>query len=165
MTTPKDASDRWQKAARAVSPKDALITCLEITHPNVAQPVRAANDVQQRIVDGETYYPVRFQAQFADSVEGRVPRATMRMDNVGSILTQWIDASDGGSEAQIRVFQVAASFGEPSGGDSVEWETVMDVTQMRYDQESAYASLGFEPLLERPAVQQLHDPNVSPGLF
>ena len=165
MTSPQDASRRWQEAVRAVGPAGPIITCLEITHPDVPGPVRAANDTQARVVGGETYHPLRFEPRFADSVEGRVPQAEIRMDNVGQILTQWIDLSGGGSGAQCRVFQVAVSLGEPAGEDAVEWEMTFDVIGIRYDQESVIATLGFNPVLVRPAVQIRHDPATSPGLF
>ncbi len=148
---------RYDRALRASSPLDRVLTALEIRHPAIVEPVRVVNDADDHTIEGERYVGLRFGARFADDVEGREPRAELVIDNVGRELTQWIEAAQGGVGATVRVMQVVD--GIP------EWEMTMDVAHIRLDQERVTARLGFDPLLGRAAVTLRHDPQTSPGLF
>ncbi len=148
---------RYDRALRASSPLDRVLTALEIRHPAIVEPVRVVNDADDHTIEGERYVGLRFGARFADDVEGREPRAELVIDNVGRELTQWIEAAGGGVGATVRVMQVVD--GIP------EWEMTMDVAHIRLDQERVTARLGFDPLLGRAAVTLRHDPQTSPGLF
>ena len=113
----------------------------------------------------------RFNARLADDADGQAPRAELVIDNVGNALTQWVEASDGGNGAVVKLMQVADRGVSPRGGPhcpvdwSVEWSVELDVVGMRVSAQSVTARLGFDPMLHRPAVQVRHDPDHSPGLF
>ena len=162
MTAPTDAGTRWHRAATALSPSTLLVSALEITHPDVPAPVRAVNDTVERVIEGHTYPAVRFEPRLTDDVEGRAPRAELAIDNVGHVLTQWVELSQGGSGARVRMLEVSVT---PPGAPVVEWELTLTAESMRVDRDRVVARIGFPTLRGRAAVIARHDPDRSPGLF
>ena len=159
-------TERWERMVRAVSPKDVVLTALDVTHPSISSTIRIINDTQQHVIGGEIYYPLRFEPVLADSTDGKAPSARIRLDNVGRQLTQWIEAAGGGFGAQVRVFQITAAPGVvPEDDPHIEWSITMEADSIDYDAESVSVRLGFAGLLDQPAVQIRHDPVVSPGAF
>ena len=152
-------SDAHRRAQRELAPSDAVLHALEITHPDVAAPVRIVNDAVDHVIGGETYTALRFGVRLVDDVEGRVPRAELVVDNVGRPLTQWIEQSGGGSGASVRVMEFLAGQAAP------EWDLTLEVASMHADQQQIAATIGYENLLGRRAVRLRHDPETSPGLF
>ena len=153
-------AERYALAQRAASPGDAVVACLEIRHPELGDAaVRVVNDAIDLELGGRRYAALRFDARLADDVEGRQPAAELWIDNIGRDLTQWIEAAGGGAGATVRVMQALRAT------RSIEWEMTLDVLHVRVDQERVTARLGFDPLLDRPAVLMRHDPRTSPGLF
>ena len=157
MVDTTGASARWKQAARALDPHSTALLAVEITHPALAIPARAVNDSVEHTIEGNTYARNRFAIRLANDVEDEAPRITLRMDNVGEVLTQWIEQSLGGDGAAVRLMQVI--------DDQIEWEITLDSAGTHIDHEAAVFTLGFDPLLQRPAVQMRHDPEHSPGLF
>lgn len=157
MVDTTDTTAKWQQAARAQDPDSVALLAVEITHPDIPIPVRTINDSAEHTIEGNTYARNRFELRLAGDVEGEAPRATLRLDNVGAALTQWIELGRGGAGAAVRLLQVI--------DDAVEWELTLDSAGAVVDHESAVFTLGFDPLLQRPAVQLRHDPEHSPGLF
>ena len=157
-------SKRFDQAGRVGTPEVMVLTALELTHPAVAAPLRAVNDAQSKRIGGHDFAAARFSARLADDADGQAPRAELVMDNVGEALTRWVEASDGGSGAVVKLMQVAEA--PVDDGDlEVEWAVELDVVGMRVTAQSVTARLGFDPMLHRPAVQVRHDPDHSPGLF
>ncbi len=153
-------AERYALAQRAASPGDAVVACLEIRHPELGDAaVRVVNDAIDLELGGRRYAALRFDARLADDVEGRQPAAELWIDNIGRDLTQWIEAAGGGAGATVRVMQALRAT------RSIEWEMTLDVLHVRVDQERVTVRLGFDPLLDRPAVLMRHDPRTSPGLF
>ena len=150
-------SSRFDQASRAGTPEAGVFTALEIKHPDVISPVRAVNDTGSHVIDGEIFVGARFSARLADDADGQAPRAELVIDNVGNVLTQWVELSDGGNGATVKLMQIVDG--------AVEWSVELDVVGMRVSTQSVTARLGFDPMLHRPAVQIRHDPDHSPGLF
>lgn len=151
--------ERFKRAQRDLSPRDVVLTALEITHPDLPSPVRVVNDAEDRTVGGETYVALRFDARLADDVEGRAPRAELVVDNIGRPLVQWIEAAGGGAGATVRAMQFVA------GIDEVEWEVNVKASDIHVGQTQVRIALGYEFLLGRKAVRVRHDPETSPGIF
>ena len=150
-------SDRFDQASRAGTPEGLALTALEITHPDVVAPIRAVNDARNKTIDGNQFVAARFSARLTDDADGQVPQAELVIDNVGNVLTRWVELSDGGNGATVKLMQIV--------DDAVEWSVELDVVGMRVSTQSVTARLGFDPMLHRPAVQIRHDPDHSPGLF
>lgn len=152
-------SRRFKEAQRELSPADAVLTALEITHPDLASPVRVVNDAVDHAIDGETYVALRFDARLAEDVEGRAPRAELVVDNIGRPLVQWIEAAGGAAGATVRAMQFVA------GAGGVEWDVTVKVADVHVGQTQVRIALGYEFLFGRKAVRVRHDPETSPGIF
>ena len=150
-------STRWRQAVPASDPATTVLTALELTHPALSAPVRGINDTVDHTINGETYVALRFGGRRADDVEGQAPPAGLYLDNVGQVLTQWVESSGGGAGAQVTIMQVVEDVSEGS--------MTLDIVGIRVGSEQVAARLGYDPMLSRPAVQLRHDPVHSPGLF
>ena len=143
-------------------PADLVVDALEITHPSLTRPVRVVNDTRARGIDGDTYQPVAFRATLLSDEEGRAPAAAIEIDNVGRPLTHWIEASNGGVGAAVKVMQVLIP---ATGAPTVEWELDIGVLGVQMDQRLVTVRLGYEAFLDRPAVALRYDLRTAPGLF
>ena len=155
------ASDKFDQASRAGTPEAVALTALEIAHPDVPAPIRVVNDTQSHSIDRHEFVAARFSARLADDADGQAPQAELVIDNVGKALTRWVELSDGGNGATVKLMQVA----EDDDCLKAQWSVELDVVGMRITTNSVTARLGFDPMLHRPAVQIRHDPTHSPGLF
>ena len=165
MTAPRDAAERWRRAARALAPARALVAAVEISHPLAPSPIRAVNDTRGHTVEGHSYAALRFGLRIADDRDGQTPRAEIWIDNVGRVLTQWIEAARGGAGATVRVLQLSADPASPALASIIEWEQSLELIEVRVDRTQARGRLGFPSLRGRQAVIARHDPDRSPGLF
>lgn len=148
-----------EEIARALSPTDVSLTALEIRHPDIPDAVRVVNDAVDHVIGGETYVALRFAAALRPSdEEGRAPRAEIEIDNVGQVLTEWLERAAGGAGATVRAMSVLARTHE------VEWEITTSVISVEVG-ERIRARLGWDPLLQRPAVTLRYDRYTSPGVF
>lgn len=156
-----DASERWQRAARELAPAARVVFAVEVAHEDLAAPIRAVADVRDLVLDGETYTAMPFQLRLPDDPDDQAPRAEVRLDNVGRLLTDPIASTSGGRGAAITLSEVLVADGEAT----VEWSQTIGVTGATVDDRSVVLRLGHERLLGRPAVHVRHDPATSPGLF
>lgn len=154
-------SNKFDQASRAGTPDALVVTAVEITHPDVTAPIRVVNDTKNHTIASNNFVAARFRARLADDADGQAPRAELVIDNVGEELTEWVESSDGGNGAVVKLMQVV----DNRWGSVVEWSVELDVVGMRVTTQSVTARLGFDPMLHRPAVQIRHDPAHSPGLF
>ena len=161
-------SQRYARAGRELAPSDVILAALEIRHPDVSTPVRVIADRVERLIETHVYTPVAFRARLVDDVDGRVPSAELAVDNVGRPLMAWIEASQGGRDATVRVMHVlpgADDAGADDGTGAVAWEVTLDVLGVQATQLEVTVRLGYDPLLDRPAVRVRYDPRTAPGLF
>ena len=148
--------------AQAMSPQgDALVYALQITHPQLVDDVRIVADNAEHTIDGELYLPLAFRAQFPQDKEGEKPEARIEIDYVGRELMTWVEASNGGRGAKMRVMQVMRA--QPSS--RIRWEVALQVGQAQITQNRLSVALVSERTYGRPAVKIRHDPATSPGLF
>ena len=163
MTHSEMADETIDVAIRASAPRSRIVTCLDVRHPDSpGGPVRVVNDTSDIEVGGETYIATRFEAQLAADVERQAPTARIVVGNIGRDISNWIEAVGGGAGGTVRIFEVLI------GGDGIagapEWEIEMDIGAIAVD-DLVTVTLGFDPLLNRPAVSLRHDPQTAPGLF
>ena len=159
MTAPRDADARWRRAVASLAPDVLLVEAAEITHPDVPDPIRIVNDVAEQVIEGHRYAPLRWRSRLVSDVEGEVPRAEIELDNVGTPLTEWVHAAEGGAGARLRVMGV--SLGTPP---EVEWELALRVHSVTLDPDRVRARLGYLRVRDLPAVVARHDSTRSPGI-
>ena len=157
-----ERAERYARALRAVSPVDVVLVALEVDHPRLAAPLRVVNDAAGRTIEDEEYLPMRFEARYADDLEGQAPRAQIVVDNVGRDLTALLEATAGAQGATVRVLEVLVLDATTA---AVQWEITLDVLGARITSGQAALDIGFDPGLDGPSVLMRHDPQTSPGLF
>lgn len=144
----------------ATSSDEPILVALEITHPDLAVPVRVVNDSQNITILGDDYLACPFQLTLPDDVDQQVPKARLSVDNIGRELTQWLELSGGGKGAKCRMMMVL-----PSDPDVIEYDLTMDMSGLSIDNTSVSADLGYQETLNQSAVATRYDPITSPGLF
>src|SRR5690606_14932886 len=105
---PHAYSDAARRNLLATSADEPYLTLLEIRHPDLAEPVRLVNDVENITINDPdlgslVYIACPFRLVKPDDVDQQLPRATLEVDNIGRELTQWLEASNGGKGARCRL--------------------------------------------------------------
>lgn len=139
---------------------EAPLTLLEITHVDLALPVRVCNDAQDLTSNGNVFTALSFRIAMPDDLHNQLPRARLAIDNVGRELTQWLDASKGGRGAQVRVMHVMR--GAPN---TIEFDITMDLMNVRQGPLEITGELGFDNTLNIAALPITYRPDNAPGLF
>jgi len=133
---------------------------LEITHPQLAQPVRVVRDNQDIVSNGSLFLAVPFDIQLPTDIEGELPRAGIQIDNVGRELTQWIDASGGGKGARVRLMQIMRDT-----PNVIEEDVTLDLLKVRQTKTTISGELGYEDTLNLPALAISYRPDNTPAIF
>ena len=133
---------------------------LEITHADLAVPVRVVNDTQDIVSGGETFVAFSFDITLPADIDKQLPRATLTLDNVGRELTQWLDASLGGRGSQCRVMQIMRDT-----PDVLEFDSTYDMLNVSQSITQVSCSLGYDDTLNLPGLAMFYRPENTPGLY
>ncbi len=133
---------------------------LEITHAQLAQPIRVVNDNQDLVSNGNNFIACAFRIRFPEDLAGVMPRVPWSIDNVGRELTQWLEASDGGRGAQVRIMQVMRDT-----PNVIEQEYTMTLINAHQGMLEVSGNLGYENVLDQPALAATYTPETCPGIF
>lgn len=108
----------------------------------------------------EEYLACAFRVQFPDDVAGSMPRTPLSIDNIGRELTQWLEAADGGRDADVRVMQVMRDTPE-----IIEQEYTLGLLNTRQTMMEVTGQLGYENVLDQPALGAMQTPELQPAIF
>lgn len=153
-------SAQFKSTLAAVSPQEAPLILLEISHPSLSVPVRVVNDMQDLISNGNAFIACPFRCVLPDDYEGQLPKAKLAVDNVGRDLMYWIETSSGGQGSSVRFMQIMRS-----NPDLIEWEITMNLYNVNVTMQEISAELGFQNLFAKPAIAMQYRPDNSMGLF
>lgn len=138
----------------------APLYLLEITHDQLAVPIRVVADTQDLISNGDTYTAYAFGISLPDDRAGQLPRANLVIDNLGQELTQWLDASGGGRGAQVRIMQVMRD-----APDVIEYETTLDLLNVGQSLARISGELGYDDTLNQAGLAATYRPDNCPAIF
>lgn len=155
-----DYSPSARRNLLATSADEPFLVLLEITHVDLAVPVRVVNDTIDIVIQGNNFIACPFRVRLPDDVDQQVPSATLEVDNVGRELTQWLEYSRGGKGAKCRIMQVMRS-----NLSKLEFDMTLDLSGLSITNETVSGQLGFQNTLMQPAVTMRFDPSTSPGLW
>lgn len=155
----RDYSASAREAMNKVS-GEAPVYLLEIDHADLLVPVRICNDTQDIISNGDTYTAMPFRISLPSEPEQGLPSAQLSIDNIGRDLMIWIDGSNGGEGATVRVMQVMRA-----APDVLEFDVTLWLRNVTAEVFEVKGTLGFENLLERPGLALQYRPDTAPGLF
>lgn len=156
---PKQYTSVFKEEVASTSGEEPVYLA-EITHPQLSVPIRIVRDNQDLVSNGNTYIALPFDVQLPDDVSGQLPEAAIRFDNVGRELTQWIDQSQGGKGAQIRLMQVLRS--DP---DVIQYDANLDLLAVQQNGAYITGKLGYEDTLNLPLLAMSFRIDNTPGLF
>lgn len=155
-----DYSANARKEISKVNASNLPLTLLEITHVDLVTPVRVVNDRQDIVFETNTYTALSFRIAMPSDLQKGLPQASLGIDNVGKELVQWLEESNGGQGTQIRILQVLRS--DPS---VAEIDITMTLSNIMVKPLEITGTLGFDDLLNVPAVVVQYTPEIAPGLF
>lgn len=156
----RNYSSAYKSTLAQTSAIEAPLMLLEITHPALAQPVRAVSDTLDITSNGNLFVAVPFRCSLPEDMENQLPKARLAIDNVGRELTYWLEVSGGGEGSSVRLMQVMRSV-----PDLIEWEITMQLANVSLSMGEVSADLNFENLFARPAAAVQYRPDTAPGVF
>jgi hypothetical protein len=133
---------------------------LEITHAQLAQPIRVVNDTQDITSNGNTFIAMAFRVSLPDNFAQQMPRARLSIDNIGRELTQWLEASNGGAGATVRIMQVMRD-----APNVIEADFTLDLLNVSQNMMEVSGELGYEDTLNRPGMVATYRPENTPSIF
>ena len=86
------------------------IYALEISHPDIPDNIRVVNDTQEVTLEGNTYVALAFRPRLPQEKEGEIRQAGIEVDNVGRRMVEWVEASNGGRGATMRIMELVSFF-------------------------------------------------------
>lgn len=156
----REYSAAYKSTLSQVSSPESPLILLEISHPDLTQPVRVVNDTVDINSNGNLFIGCPFRVTLPDDIEQSLPKAKLAIDNVGRDLMYWIEKSCGGVGSKVRFIQIMRS--RPN---LIEWEITMALTNVQATMQEISAELGFTNLFSRPAVRFQYRPELAPGIF
>jgi hypothetical protein len=152
-------STGFQAHLQGVNRADPELILLEISHADLATPIRVCNDTQDLTSGGNLYVAMPFEFTLPDD-SGDNPRAELVMANVGRELMAPLEAAGGGQGATCRVRVVRRSL-----PNNYEIDITVVLGVVIADPLTVRAQLGYDLLLDWAAVGIRYDPVTAPGLF
>ena len=147
-------------ALHRVTDQFGMVELLTISGGGLPAPLYLVNDTREMVSAGNTHLPLPFALTLPKDSPREVPRAQLRIDNVGRELTADLEALPPGAELLATVAVV-----HRKTPDVLEYSFTAPLSGVRVDALSVSASLGPTDLMRRPAVDIRFDPITAPGLF
>lgn len=155
-----DIQDSSRIKLNALCADSPYIVLIDINHPTFAETVNIVVDTDDLIMpDGTKYTALPIDVKLPSDT-AKNATAQLEIDNVGRVLTDEIEKAKGLAGGVCRLRTVFRS--EPQ---HIIQDYVMDVIDTDLDVMKVTLTLGFEDLLNRPAVRVKYRPETTPGLF
>ena len=108
-----DPQVRSRVAGRSLT-GDRDVFALVLTHPAVTEPIcvvaDTTNDTENYLseytIEGKRFLCVSFDAEPPQSRKGEISQAKLRVDNIGRAAMEWVEKSNGGRGATVRVMRI-----------------------------------------------------------
>lgn len=165
----RDTSPEMLENLMALQAAEPLITCFEMTHPELDEPIFVCNDAVDLVAFGHTYIacPVKYKAP--DDSEDKSPLGSISIDNIGGYtvgdegnrksISQWVDQVDGGNGVQLTIFETIRS------APLKEHIITVDIGSLTSTKSEVSAQIGYMDASKRPAVRWKFDRERAPGCF
>jgi len=151
---------RAKRIMNATSSPERLLLLAEISHPDLATPLRVINDTRDLVHNGNTYTATSFSVKLPDDLSEGQPRTRFSITNIGRELVSWLEASGGGAGASVRLVVVVRA--EP---DVAQLDITMTLHNVVVTSTVVAGVLAFDDLVNTPAVSFNYRPETAPGLF
>lgn len=156
----RNYSSNARRNLNSTQANEPFLFLLEITHVDLAQPIRVVSDTVDLTVGITLYQAFPFDITLPDDTEGQVAKAQLSIDNIGREITQWLEYSRGGQGAKCRVMQVLRS--NPT---VIELDLTLDMTNISADLLKITATLEYVNVFNQKGVTKTYRPENQAGLF
>ena len=154
-----DAGTREEWAAQNVADPPEVL--LEISHSALTTPARVTAGNEDVELEGNQFIAVGAEVVLPEDDETGLPQARIAISNVGRALMEWIEATNGGHGARVKLM-ICSRSGEEL---AVEWSVSLRVSGIEVTPLKVIFTLGFADLLSAPSVATRYDSQQAPGLF
>ena len=163
--TPADPDHQYHVQTRQLD-GDEPVYALEINHKLLPEPIRVVAANKAIFLDGDTYNPLGFNAVPPQFMEGETPTASLEIDNVGQKIMEWVEKSDGGRGAVMRVMRAVRPPPRTGSDSHIVWEMPrMTIGVTAADMQKIRVTVLQRTGRVRPAVKMRFDRSTAPGLF
>lgn len=145
--------DAWQEES------DLPLILVTINHPDLVVPIRAVNNNENIVSNGQEYVALPFEPELPDANEDSPPRGRLRIDNVSREIGQAIRQIQSPASVTLEVVRqsdpnvVEISFPE------------MRLSNTRVTALTVIGDLEFEDLVREPFPAHSFVPSAFPALF
>lgn len=148
------------KEETASTSGDAPSYLLEITHSQLVVAVRVTNDSQDIVSNGNTFLSCAFRIQLPDDVAQSMPKIPISIDNIGRELTQWLEASNGGRGANVKIMQIMRDT-----PNVIEQSYDLILQNVHQNIIEVSGELGMDNILDMPCLAAMFTPETAPAIF
>ena len=153
-------SNEFKINVNKLSADEMLLVLLEISHPNLATPIRVVCDNKDFLFNGEQFLAMQFTFRRQPDNQGELPKSSLVLENVGRTLVKWIDASGGGRGATVKVILARRS------APNVTDEAIdFGIESTTVDTKAITLSLVVQNNLVKRAMKYVYDTKRAAGLF
>jgi hypothetical protein len=152
-------SDNYRERVSSTS-GEAPVYLLEITHAQLAVPIRVVRDTVDLVSNGNLFVAFMFNVMPPDENAQEVATAKLSIDNVGREMVQWLELSGGGRGAQVRIMQVMRN-----APDVIEYDQTIGLQGVTMTPTTITANLGYDDTVNAPGLTQRYQPSNTPGIF
>lgn len=143
----------------ATSSKENEVVLVELIHPSFINPIRICRDRQDFNFQGNTYLALGFNISIPNDSQNQIPQASIEIDNVGRVLTRWLELSNGGADTEIRFIITLKS--DPTN----YWDYCASLLNIKLTSSKITGTIGYERVLNKDSVNILFRPETHVGLF
>lgn len=147
------------QAVLAQETPEVFLSCLTLTHPNLAVPIRVVNNTQDLVRAAGTFTAYPFEITFPSQEEDRLPQPRLRIDNVDRGILVALRALRG----PVTVTLDAVMASSPNTVEAGPF--VFSLRGAPYDANAIEGVLGFEDVLNEPFPKDTFTPQLFPGMF
>lgn len=155
----RTVSTAFRLAAFAQETGEVPLVLLEITHPDLATPIRIVDNREDVVSGGNTFLAFPCEIVFPEDREDALPVCRIVVQNVGREITDGVRALT--SAPTIKVAAVLAS--SPSTIE-IGWME-FSLAEVSWDALTVEGTFGPPPVLNEPFPSLLYTPADFPGLF
>lgn len=136
------------------------VLLIEITHPNLATPIRMVQDNEAITNGGNEYTPVSIGVQLAPQTGGARPQVIMWIDKFSDAVVDYLYQASGGRGATVIYKEVLKS-----APDTVEAELTLVPKEVSIQSTRIQFTMGFQNTLQKKFMQVRATPDVAPNLY
>lgn len=149
-----------RKQIQTMSDKDGLVALLEISNRSFSETMRVVNDVEDFVSNGYTYIGVPFSYRRPDDSQGEHPTMSLTIDNVGTAITEELEALLPNDDTYARLIFVSRK--SPNKQEHNFW---LPVTSISVTQTTATATASVLQRMQQKACKLVANPFTVPGIF